>query len=72
YAYLGIGTNPPLYNNSHSATLTSNVFYSNSAYITLESFDSNTNIYAYYIRIRAPPPNYIMPSVSISMYTTTS
>ncbi|MEM3986937.1 MAG: hypothetical protein QXR39_09205, partial [Candidatus Methanomethylicia archaeon] len=65
-AYFGIGTNAPLYNNSQSATLTSNVYSSNTAYISLVSFDSYTDLYVTYIRIRSTPPNGTMPSVSIS------
>jgi len=64
-AVFGIGTNPPLYNNSQSATLTSNIYTGNS-YIYLWSFDSNTSVGPVdYIRTRALPPNSTMPSVSI-------
>jgi hypothetical protein len=64
-AVFGIGTNPPLYNNSQSATLTSNIYTGNS-YIYLWSFDSNTSVGpVYYIRTRALPPNGVMPSVSL-------
>jgi hypothetical protein len=64
-AVFGIGTNPPLYNNSQSATLTSNI-YTGDSYIYLWSFDSNTKVGpVYYIRTRALPPNNTMPSVSI-------
>jgi len=63
-AVFGIGTNPPLYNNGQSATLTSNIYTGNS-YIYLWSFDSYTKVGpVYYIRTRALPPNGVMPSVS--------
>ncbi|MGC8538218.1 MAG: hypothetical protein ACP5MZ_04565, partial [Candidatus Micrarchaeia archaeon] len=66
-AYLSIGTNPPFYNNSQNFNATSDVYNSNSAYIDLYSFDSNTSIGPInYIRIRAAPPNGMMPNASFS------
>ncbi|MEM3744669.1 MAG: hypothetical protein QW759_02400, partial [Candidatus Micrarchaeaceae archaeon] len=64
-AYLSIGTAAPGYNNLQSADLTTNVYSSNAAYISLDTFDTLQSLGPfYYIRIRSTPPNGVMPGYS--------